>query len=49
MKKDKGFSLTELIVVIAVIALLASLLLPAMSSAKKRAQGAYCRNNLRQI
>jgi len=43
-----AFTLVELLVTIAIIALLAALLLPALSSGKLKAQQADCTGNLRQ-
>jgi prepilin-type processing-associated H-X9-DG protein/prepilin-type N-terminal cleavage/methylation domain-containing protein len=45
----KGFMLIELVVVIAILALLMAILMPALQRVKKQAGDIKCRSNMRQI
>jgi len=46
--KTSGLTLVELMVVIAMTALLSAIMLPALSTAKERTRRAVCKSNLRQ-
>jgi prepilin-type N-terminal cleavage/methylation domain-containing protein len=45
----RGFTLVELLVVVAIVGLLVGLLLPAVQAARESARRAACQNNLKQI
>jgi len=48
MNKQKGFTIIELLVVISIIALLVSILMPALSRARELARRVVCASNLKQ-
>lgn len=49
MASKRGFTLIEVLVVIAIIGILVSLLLPAVQAAREAARRTSCRNNLKQM
>jgi prepilin-type N-terminal cleavage/methylation domain-containing protein/prepilin-type processing-associated H-X9-DG protein len=48
-RKRNGFTMVELLVVIAVIAMLVAILLPAVNSAREAARNTQCKNRIRQL
>jgi len=49
VQNKKGFTLVEVLVVIAIITILAAMLLPTLSKAREKARSAQCISNLHQI
>lgn len=49
VKPRRGFTLVELLIVVAILALLISIMLPSLSKAREQTKRVMCRNNLRSI
>ena len=48
-RKATAFTLIELLVVVSIIALLVSILMPALGRAREQAKPAVCMNNVKQL
>ncbi|HKX61544.1 MAG TPA: prepilin-type N-terminal cleavage/methylation domain-containing protein [Verrucomicrobiae bacterium] len=49
LRLHRGFTLIELMVVIAVVGIMAAILLPALNKAKEQGKATVCRSNMKQI
>src|SRR3954462_11430968 len=48
-RRRRAFTLTELMIVIAILGLMVGLMLPAIQAARESSRATACRNNLKQI
>lgn len=49
LQKKSGFTLVEIMIVVAIIGLLAAIAIPSFLNARKRSMASACKNNIRQI